>query len=397
MRILHVTLGFYPAEGWGGPLKVAHHLCDNLVKRGHEVEVYCTNLLDKKHKIQPGTFTREIDGIKVTYFDTWNFRWWPGTLGPFWLPELPEVINREIKNFDVVHIHGFRTFMYIPVARACRKAGVPFVTQPHGTLYVAVNSLLVKRIYDMLFEKQELEGVSGLIALFDGERQMAIKKGIAPERVELIPNGIDISKRETLPERGTFRKKHGLADDRPLILFIGRINRMKGADMLVEAYAHMQRSDAQLAIVGPDDGHLAEVKAAIERLGLTERILMPGLLSGSDVLAAFNDSDLFVLPSRLDIFPMTMVEACLAGKPMVVTEGCGIANLVRDQVADVVPFDAKAFAAAVDGLLNDREKYARYQANTTKMLEETFSIEAVVNRVEDLYRRVISEKRAISS
>jgi glycosyltransferase involved in cell wall biosynthesis len=392
MRILHVTLGFYPAEGWGGPLKVAHHLCSNLVKRGHDVTIYCSNLLDKKHKIQPGTFTREIDGIKVIYFDTWNFPWWPGTLGPFWLPELPEVINREIKNFDVVHIHGHRTFMFIPVAQAARKAGVPFVIQPHGALPIVVNSFWVKRIYDRFFEKMELDGVSGLIALFDGERQMAIQKGIAPERIEMIPNGIDISKRDSLPERGTFRKKYGLSEDRPLILFLARINKMKGADMLVEAFAQMQNADAQLAIVGPDDGHLSEVKSVIDHYKLSERILLPGLLSGSDVLTAFVDADLFVLPSRVDTFPMAMVEACLAGTPMVVTENCGIANLVRGQVADVVPFDAEAFSKAMDMLLNDKEKYALYKTNTKKMLEETFSVDVIVNRIEDLYHRVVDEK-----
>jgi glycosyltransferase involved in cell wall biosynthesis len=149
--------------------------------------------------------------------------------------------------------------------------------------------------------------------------------------------------------------------------------------------------DAQLAIVGPDDGQLAEVETLIHQYGLGDRVILPGLLSGPDVFAAFQDADLFVLPCRADTFPVTIMEACLVGTPMVVTDRCEIAHLVRGRVADVVPFDPDAFAGAIKGLLTNEERYRRYRENCQALVADTFSIKAVVDRLELVYERVISE------
>ena len=77
---------------------------------------------------------------------------------------------------------------------------------------------------------------------------------------------------------------------------------------------------------------------------------------------------------------------------MVITDGCHSASLVRDLVADVLAFDADGFAAAVQQLLNDRERYERYQTNCKAVFADTFSIEAVVDRLEAVYERVTAER-----
>ncbi len=394
MRILQVTLGFLPAEGWGGPVKVVHQTCSELVRRGHQVTVYCTNLFDKKHKIQDGTFERNIDGIRVVYMNTLNFRWWPGTLGPYWTPDLLAFIRKELSNFDVVHLHGYRSFMFIPLVRAARQARIPIVTQPHGTLPVKINSFWIKRLYDRLFRNLELNGISALIALSKSERQYALNAKIPADRIFRVPNGVDCSLRDTLPKKGCFREKLGLTECTRFILFLGRINKMKGADMLVEAFAKLNDSSLQLVIAGPDDGHLTEVAELVKEHGLCDRVIFAGLLSGSDTLSAFQDADLFVLPSRYDAFPMTIVESCLAGTPMVITDQCEIADLVQGRIGDVVPFDPQEFADAMNRLLNDHKRYEFYKSNTREVLNDTFSIGAVADKIESIYQNVIKESKA---
>jgi glycosyltransferase involved in cell wall biosynthesis len=396
MHILQVTLGFYPAISWGGPVKIVHRNGRELVRRGHRVTVYCTNLLDKKQKISPGTsegrtFERGVDGMRVVYFNTWNLPWWPGTLGPVWLPDLPVYLRSEIGNYDIVHLNGYRNLMNVPVARVAQQAQVPLVLQPHGTMPIVVNSFLMKRLYDHVLGGSELRALNALIALQESERQQALARGVAPERIQIIPNGLDLSDLAEFPESGSFRRRFGIPADKPLILFLGRINKKKGADMLVEAFHRLGGLDAYLAIVGPDDGHLEEVWRLVVRYRLQDKVVLTGLLAGAEAMAACRDADLFVLPCRVDTLPTTIMEACLAGTPMVVTDRCEIAHLIKDRVADVVPFDAGIFAEAMRGLLTDRERYETYQANCPRVMADSFSLQTVVDRLEGLYQQIVAK------
>lgn len=397
MNILHVTLGFYPATAWGGPVKIVHRNGRELVRRGHRVTVYCTNLLDKKQKINPGTseactFERWVDGMRVVYFNTWRLPWWPGTLGPVWLPDLPVYLRNEIGSYDIVHVNSYRNLMNLPVVRAVRQAQVPLVVQPHGAMPVIINSFLVKRVYDRLLGGVELGGLDALIALQESERQQAMGRGVPEERITIIPNGLDLSELTEIPETGTFRRRYNVPADRSLILFLGRINKKKGTDMLVEAFRRVNGLDAYLAIVGPDDGQLEEVRRLIVRYRLEDSVLLTGLLPGAEAMAAYRDADLFVLPCRADTFPTTIMEACLTGTPMVITDRCEIAHLVKDRVADVVPFDPSAFAEAMRRLLTDRERYRTYRENCPRVMAQEFSLRAVVDRLEGLYQTVIARQ-----
>jgi glycosyltransferase involved in cell wall biosynthesis len=388
MRILQVTLGFYPAQSWGGPVNVVRANGKELTRRGHRVTVYCSNLWDKDREMRPETFEDTVDGMRVVYFKTWRIRRWPGTLGPHWLPDLASYLKREVGNFDIVHLNGYRSPIMLTAANAARRAGVPIVTQPHGTLPVIVNSFALKRAYDRIFGRRELTGIGALIALEEQERQQALSHGVPYDRIEIIPNGIDPAERKSAPERGTFRRRFGLDDHRPLILFLARINWKKGTDMLIEAFARMRGVEAQLAIAGPDDGQLAEVRGLIAKFGLQDRVTITGLLTGADVLGAFQDADLFVLPCRSDAFPFAMVESCLMGTPMVITDRCEIADMIKGRIGDVTPFDADAFALAMERLITDRNRLEKYRANCQTMLEQSFSLRSVVDRLESVYERV---------
>jgi len=392
MRILHVTLGFYPAQAWGGPVKIVYQNCKELVNRGHTVTVYCSNLLNKKEKIKSGTFEDTIDGIRVVYLDTINFPWWPGTLGPIWFPDLISHLRKEIEWFDVIHLNGYRSPIMLATARAARSAGVPVVTQPHGTLPVTSNSFFLKRLYDGVLGKKELDGIRALIALQESEQKQAIECGVPAEIIEIIPNGIDPHEADVLPKKGAFRQRFNIGNDKKVVMFLGRINKIKGTDMLVDAFAQLQDVGAHLLIAGGDDGQLEEVKALVNQHHLESCVTFTGLLTGVDVLAALSDSDLFVLPSRYDAFPTSVMEACLVGIPMVITDRCEIATLLKGRVADVVPFDAHAFAGAMKMLLCDQIRYQKYKMNCRTVIEDTFSIQVAVDRLETIYNRLAAQE-----
>lgn len=393
MNILQITLGFYPATAWGGPIKIVYENSIELIKRGHQVTVYCTNLFDKKNYIQRGTYQKEIDGIRVVYFHTLRFPTWPGTLGPIWLPDLKKWLKKEINTFDIIHINGYRNLMIPVITQVASKKKVPFIIQPHGALPIIVNSQVVKKTYDLLLGGQELKKIGGLIALQESEKQQALQRGISKDRIEIIPNGLNLTHQPMGRRKGEFRRKYHIPAGSPVILFLGRINKKKGTDMLIEAFARLRDLDAYLVIAGPDDGQLAEVKTIIAKHNLHDRVRLPGLLKGDDIASAYQDSDLFVLPCRTDTFPTTIMEACYYGLPMVVTDRCEMADIIKDQVAEIVPFDSEAFSDGIRHLLVDQHLYKTYKANCPKLMEEQFSIKSTVDRLEKLYKRVIGESR----
>ena len=392
MNILQVTLGFLPATAWGGPVKIVHNNAKELIRRGHRVTVYCTNLFDKKRKIQPHTFEDVVDGIRVVYFNTWHIPGWPGTLGPIWLPGLKAQLQRELPSFDIVHLNGYRNLMNLQVVHALRGSDISLIIQPHGAMPVIVNSFFIKRMYDRFLGKHELDRAQAFIALQESEKEQIQSHGIPLERIEVIANGLGPHNYNLDLPAGAFRSRYHIPLDKKLILFLGRINRKKGVDMLVEAFALLNDVDAVLAIVGPDDGQLSEVQSLIAGHDLSDRVILTGLLTGDDVLEAYRDSDLFVLPCRADTFPTTIMEACLLGVPMVVTEGCEIAHLVKDRVAEVAPFDAELFATAMEHLLSDSALHGKYRNNCNNILQDTFSITATIDRLEALYQKLTIEK-----
>ncbi|MBK8934856.1 MAG: hypothetical protein IPM76_21595 [Chloroflexi bacterium] len=106
---------------------------------------------------------------------------------------------------------------------------------------VIVNSFFIKRMYDRLLGQKELANLSALIAGQESEKQQALKHGVTETKIEIIPNGLDNDPSCPKPMIGSFRRQYNLDNERPLILFLERINRKKGTDILVKALPNGQK------------------------------------------------------------------------------------------------------------------------------------------------------------
>src|SRR4029450_4895989 len=138
----------------------------------------------------------------------------------------------------------------------------------------------------------------------------------------IVPNGIDWSQYEQLPVRGTFRA--ALPDGGgPFLLFLGRLSKQKGLDLLLGAFAQLSSEypDLQLVLAGPDhEGYTARVREMASTLGIERRIVFTGLLTGNLKRAAFVDAELFVLPSYMENFGGAIVEALACALPVVISD-----------------------------------------------------------------------------
>jgi glycosyltransferase involved in cell wall biosynthesis len=329
MKILLVSNFFKPSWETGGVTKVNYEISKNLVARGHKVTVYTTDGYSSRLDV---TKNRPVcvDGINVYYF--YNLS--RSLVKKMKLPTpyyLPFVMRKEIKNFDVIHIHEHRTLLAACVHYYAKKYNVPYVLQAHGSVLPFLQKQKFKKIFDFLIGNKILHDASKLIAVSDIEVEQYKQMGIDVEKIDLISNGIDVCLFDNLPEKGTFRKKFGVTENH-VILYLGRLNERKGIDFLIKTYAELKKdiADCVLVLAGSDDGYKNKLDSIINELNLSQNVKFTGYISTDEKVAAYVDADVLVYPSIFEIFGLVPFEAIMSGTPIIVTDDCGCGELVRD-------------------------------------------------------------------
>lgn len=384
MKILQVIPYFVPAFECGGPVAVSYNIAKALVKKGHNVTVYTTNTLGAKGEIDRKF--EIIDGIHIKRFSNlYNSMAYRSRL--FFTPTMFFEIKEEMKSFDIIHMHEYRTFQNIVVHHYARKYKIPYILQAHGSLPADSPKKRLKQAYDYSCGYKILRHSSKLLALTPKEVGQYQNMGITVDKITTIPNGIDLTEFQNLPARGIFRNKYGLQDNQKLILYLGRIHKIKGLDILIKAFAEMARDldNIKLVIAGPDDGYLTELKALITELSIENRVVLTGPLYGRDKLEAYIDAEVYVLSSIYETFPVTVLEACACGLPVVVTDRCGIANLVDGQIGLVIPYDKEYLGSAILQILSNDQMRRGFAERGRSLVREQFNWSKIAEQVEKIY------------
>ncbi|MEN4006027.1 MAG: glycosyltransferase [Methanobacteriaceae archaeon] len=387
MRVLQVTPCFYPAWAYGGPVPVVYHLSKELDKKGCEVIVYTTDTIDANKRQK--TKYMEIQGIKVFYFrNISNKLAWRRY---FFAPGMILQFRKKIKNFDIIHVHEFWSFMAVIVHYYAQKHGIPYLLQAHGSVETYFHKGMQKKIFNTIWGHRILRDATKLIALTKIEAEQYESMGVREDKIEIIPNGITLTEFENLPQRGEFRKKWSINDSLKVILYLARIHKIKGPDLLAKAFAELLRNlnNVKLVIVGPDDGYLSSLKKLVADLEISDRVLFTGPLYGEDKLEAYVDADVYVLPSAYEIFGIAVLEALACGTPVIVTDRCGIAEVIDNQVGLVVPYDKEQLSNAILRLLGDDKMRQQFGEKGKLLVRERFNWEKIAEQIEKLYQSVI--------
>jgi glycosyltransferase involved in cell wall biosynthesis len=388
LKILMVIPVFYPALDYGGPIPVALNSARHLVSRGHDVTVWTTNLVSSKgEKLSKRTEIWDVEGIRTVYLNSVLRYRWTGVA-----PDVLRYVREELVGYDVIHIYGFREFLTVVVALWARAIGKPYVLQTLGTIPRVTRSRIKKLAFDTLFGHFILRGAEAVIAKTPADRQPYLDAGISGEKVNLIPNGIDLPPELQSLRGGEFRRRYGVGESEPLFLFVGRIHPVKGADLLVRAFARMG-GRGKLAVVGPDEGYRGDLERFVERRGIRGSVIFTGPLYNEEKWAAFNDADVYVLSSMHENFGNTVLESIVCGTPVIVTDRCGIAPYIEGRAGLVVPYEEEALSQAMERLYKDTELREGFSDAGRCLLEEEFSWEPIVEKLEALYGAVISSTR----
>lgn len=381
-RVALVASSFDPHTG--GVESHVRHVARVLAARGTAVEVWT---VDRGERLG----TRRVDGVLVRYLPTPQPSSRPGDVARFALaaPRAALAWGRAFRAFrpDVLHVQCFGpNGAYALGLRTLTRT--PLVVSSHGETFaddhaVFEHSRLLRAALERSIDVAgAVTGCSRVVA------DDLVRFG-APDAV-VVPNGVDLAGYDLVDHgpRDVAAGEPARSDAvrEPVVVAVGRIEHVKGFDLLVDAFASSALRDrARLVVVG--DGSEADaLRRRVATAGLADRVELPGRLDPAEVAARLADADVVVVPSRADAAPLVVLEAWRSGRPLVATVRGGPPEIVTDGVDGVLvdPQDTQALAAAVLGLLDDPERAGRIGAAGRRRVED-FTWERVVDRYEDLY------------
>jgi glycosyltransferase involved in cell wall biosynthesis len=358
-----------------------------LVRKGHDVTVYTT---DAAHIGTPARIKERfqlIDGAKVFYFPNAIRRY-----GMFISPGIIQALRENLRSFDVVHLHEFRTFQNLAFYYSERKRAprnVPYVLTLHGQLEIKQEHSdvrILRRLFNYTFGSSLLKNANKILALSELESSQLIQRGVDRDKIVIIPNAIALEDFSNPPPKGYFKRLLGL-DSEEIILYIGRISSLKGPDILVKAFSLLRKpNNLRLVLAGPDDGFSNSLRQIIESLGLKGEVLFTGTLDRSQVLGALNDASVVVYATSQEGFPMVPLEAGIMGTPIIVSNHPSMDFVREGHFGLGVDYgNATQLKDALERVLEDRALARELGKNGKRYVTENFEWGTMVKRFEDEY------------
>jgi 1,2-diacylglycerol 3-alpha-glucosyltransferase len=305
-------------------------------------------------------------------------------------------LRRE--SFDLVHIHTPFLAHYAGV-RFARAAGIPALATYHTFFeeylhhYVPLLPRALGRLLARGFTRSQCAQVQALIAPSEPMRELLANYGIRTP-IHVIPTGLPADR--FVPGNGArFRARFGIARDRPLLLYVGRVAHEKNIGFLLRTFVELRRTrrDALLVIAGEGPARESLIAEAAA-LGLGSDVLFVGYLDREQGLAdCYAAADVFVFASRTETQGLVLLEALAQGRPVVSTAHLGTASILTPGCgARVAPEEPPAFARLVEDILEDPSR-AAHLSEQARRYAQTWSSALMAARLAKLYRELISAHR----
>lgn len=331
MKILNV-IDLINEGSAGGSSTRTYYMSQSLAKRGENIEILTTNWdLDIN-------FATKIQGIKWHSINAILFRYLLPFSAQSWL-------EKNITNYDIVHISKNWSVLASLAAKTAYKKNIPYVFSGMGLVDTKSRSKLLKYFYKKIFTIPTLINAAACIAVTEEEKLDLIKAGVSEKKIRVIPNGI-VPDDFLSANSSEFRKKY-LLGDKKIILFIGRMDPIKGVDLIIDAY-NLNKKDLDnwiLVLVGTKTSYRKKMEEKVRLLKLTKNIFFLDPIFGIDKSNAYHAAEFVVIPSIKDAMTIIAPEAACCKRPVLITNSSQFPSLaICGGAVEVSP--------SIDGLSN---------------------------------------------
>jgi glycosyltransferase involved in cell wall biosynthesis len=429
MNVLHVIPSLSALDG--GPSLAVKSMADALAGQGVDVTIATTGAAQSAAVIgdQLSVIGRESRRENTPIErDAYRVMCLRRTFEPYKVSfSLARWLRANIAQFDLVHIHALFSFSSTTAARIARRNNVPYIVRPLGVLNqwgIRNRRRLPKLVSLRLIELPILLNSAAIHFTSESEREEAalLDARLAEHKSAVIPLPVELgdlsevrgqrseARRMRAGDPKVFRARYPWLNDRRIVLFLSRIDRKKGLELLLDAFAVVRGKDRDVALVIAGEGgesYVRELRDRAARILEFESatkngrptkdkegegvVIWTGHLSGEMKAAALAAADVFVLPSASENFGIAAAESLAAGVPTIVSEEVALSrDIGRYDAGVVVQRDAQQLAAAIGGLLSNRERAAGLAANGRRLAQERYSPEAVGRALHELYQTIIT-------
>ncbi|MBR2841403.1 glycosyltransferase [Candidatus Saccharibacteria bacterium] len=419
MRIVIATAVYYPQIN--GVAVFSHNLACGLAKRGHEVLVICPSTTGKN-------YTKTQDGVRVCYLKSVDAKVYPDQIHE--VPEkkqvgrvkLPQLFYRhglrvsvfpfrEVRQIldefkpDVVHVQVSDP-IGLSVVGYARRHDIPVVTTEHNQPEVLTDSLKMPSVVK--------KGANVVLSTYFRNRQSksdfvtmpterAIRGLLKDMRRDLgvpvaaVSNGVDLTCFKPGKAPKAVYEKYGVAPDRPVVLYVGRLDPEKQVGLVIEAFNRARTElaktgvDPLLMIVG-DGTDKARLEGLSLKLGLTGSVVLLGKVLPPDLYEIYQMGQIFVTASPIETQGIVLIEAAACGMPLIAVDKGAVAEVCQDGVNGVLceAGDTRAIANAMINILADKKTREKFAQASLKIAAE-HDLERTLDKFENIYRQVVKD------
>lgn len=393
MKIALVCPASLPATQFGGILFLCVDIARETANNENQVTIYTTDL---DFANNPHTFNSDlpkeemIDNFKIKRSHVWL------ALRLFFIN--PGIYFQMMNDSpDIIHTIGVRSFQSYIAAIVSKKKNIPLIISDQGGLTthpeLKNSGLLGKILYKLQTPMVNfiINQASKIIVANEYEEKIFLELS-SSDKIEKIRNGINLATLKTTTKN--FRAKHNI--NIPFALFLGRFSRIKGIDILLDAIKILKNEfklkDFKFLIMGVDFGFQNQMLKMIKQYNIENEIIIIKNPTRDDVIAAYNETEFLVLPSRWELSPLTPLEGFAFKKPTISTNAHGIPSTITHNENGILidNEDSNGLAKSILELINNKEKCRELGQSGYNLVQTECNAKSMVEKIITIYNQIVN-------
>lgn len=399
MKILLVS---HILGGFAGDSGQMWHTANGLINAGHQVDIFTTDgnpwFYDKSkkesyEKIRKKLLEANGKPVKIKNVDVYTVSCTSPKLAMY-SKNTAKFARENIKKYDIVYAIHWYNHPVMTFAKIAHEENVPFILAAYASLMDPARSLNSrgKKILDFLYTKNMIKNTPGFHSVGELETEQYIKLGISNEKIHYIDHGLVLEDFIIKNRTDIFEKiKINPKEDR-YIIFVGRIDKKKGVDILINSFVEIENNfdDVSLVIVGTGlPNYEIELKKLVSRLNL-KKVIFTGFVSENEKLELLESATSFITISHSDVHTIAAQEAMAMGVPIILSKASDWPEIDEFHAGISIDIDVKSVENAMKKMLND-ENLSKYGENAKKLIKERFLIDSLIPKYEKMFSTVIEQ------